>query len=478
MSDEEFEYSGLVGRCASCSGPIACGLHHAGRVRYDSDEDDSTDEEGWTRKDDSTDEKGWTRKSLSACTSDYTTLTFYHMDPCASKRAMNSSSAAQPVMSSSGAAKPDMNSSRAAKPVTWDSVSAKWERLLLPLAVTPGADVGVTEAEYLWLLKQCRAKADWQLRQWQVQFFGKLVRCPQRTLEWRSKPPEDWEGGAHDALTRRVRRKLVGDETNFRARQKPLRQEPEWQFDDVDVATAWKRMDASLLDRHAPADLLSVGIKATACLGRWPRQAIKDVDSPHARREILLAKLLDATISKPMRSYACADFFEAVRCRTQLAALRRGSSSDRNAAKLVDEGNAVKLVDDPSARVVLKELLQSLGLEPQPVSASTVFRHTPAKNILSEELQKRTLESAFGHKGFFQVLELGWESTQPWDRFFMFTKHFQKYNESRMAAEDPKAHLWNTSKSFVDYTWCATASDWMGALGSLDSEEQRELEKR
>ena len=109
--------------------------------------------------------------------------------------------------------------------------------------------------------------------------------------------------------------------------------------------------------------------------------------------------------------------------------------------KLVDKNSTIKLGDDPSAHVILKEMVQSLGLEPQPVSASAVFRHTPAKNILSVDLQKRTLERAFGHKGFFQVLELGWESTQPWDRFFMFTKHFQEYNESRMAAEDPKAHL-------------------------------------
>ena len=41
VSDEEFEYAGLVGRCASCSGLIACGFHHAGRIRFDMDEDDS-----------------------------------------------------------------------------------------------------------------------------------------------------------------------------------------------------------------------------------------------------------------------------------------------------------------------------------------------------------------------------------------------------------------------------------------------------
>ena len=60
-------------------------------------------------------------------------------------------------------------------------------------------------------------------------------------------------------------------------------------------------MDASLLHRIVPAELLSVGIKATSCLGHWPRQTINDVDSPKARREILLAKVLDATAYVDMR---------------------------------------------------------------------------------------------------------------------------------------------------------------------------------
>ena len=102
MLEECFEYSGLVGRCASCSGLIACGLHHAGRIRFDSDEDDSTDEESWTRE------------SLGACTSAYTTLTFYHKGTCASKPAMNSICAAETAMNSSGAAKPTMNTISAA----------------------------------------------------------------------------------------------------------------------------------------------------------------------------------------------------------------------------------------------------------------------------------------------------------------------------------------------------------------------------
>ena len=42
-----------------------------------------------------------------------------------------------------------MKSSGAAKPATRYCVSAEWERLLRPLPVMPGADVGVTEPEYV-----------------------------------------------------------------------------------------------------------------------------------------------------------------------------------------------------------------------------------------------------------------------------------------------------------------------------------------
>ena len=107
-----------------------------------------------------------------------------------------------------------------------------------------------------------------------------------------------------------------------------------------------------------------------------------------------------------------------------------------------------------------------------------MFRHTPAQNICRVDLQKKALLGALGHDGFFHKLELGWQHTQPWDRFFMFNKDFQAYNEKRMTAEDPKAHMWSARKSFVDYTWCVTASDWMAKLVWLDKHEHSELDRR
>jgi len=343
-------------------------------------------------------------------------------------------------------------------------LSAKWEQLfepmgqnILPMAYTPGKDVGITEREYSWLLKQCHAKADWQLREYRVSWNGKLLRGRRPHIEWRSEPPDDWNSIREDV------------ENNFRARKQPLRQEPEWQFDDFDVAVAWERIDPLVLDRFTPEDLLAVGSRATASLGRWPRQTIEDAATPSARLEILLARFLDAAIAKPMFFYACADFFKVIRCRSQLVALRLKHT-------LAD--SAAKPVDDLPTHSFLKEMVQSLGLEPQPVPASAVFRHTPARNIHRVDLQKKALLSALGHDGFFHKLDLGWQHTQPWDRFFMFYKDFRAYNEKRMTAEDPKAHMWNARKSFVDYTWCVTAADWMAKLVCLDKHELSELDRR
>ena len=60
----------------------------------------------------------------------------------------------------------------------------------------------------------------------------------------------------------------------------------------------------------------------------------------------------------------------------------------------------------------------------------------------------------------------------------MFRKDFRAYNEKLMTAEDPNAHMWNAHKSFIDYTWCVTASDWIAKLSGLDYEERWELERR
>jgi len=96
----------------------------------------------------------------------------------------------------------------------------------------------------------------------------------------------------------------------------------------------------------------------------------------------------------------------------------------------------------------------------------------PAQNIRRVDLQKQALLNALGHDGFFNESKLGWQHTQPWDHFFMFDKDVRAYNEKRMTAEDPRAHMWNARKSFIDYTWCVTAGDWMAKLSGLERDQE------
>ena len=44
-----------------------------------------------------------------------------------------------------------------------DILARGWESRMVPPAITPSSDVGMTSADYRCLLKQCKAKADWQL---------------------------------------------------------------------------------------------------------------------------------------------------------------------------------------------------------------------------------------------------------------------------------------------------------------------------
>jgi len=296
---ECFECSGVGGECASCDGLILCGVFHAGRLALPDFYDEA-----------------------SLLTSDYSLLTFQHY--------MHLGSCSKDI----------------------PQISAQWEQLFRSLEYTPGKDVGITEREYSWLLKQCRAKADWQLREYRVSWDGRLLRGRRPRTEWRSEPPDDWTSNCEDA------------ENNFRARRQPLRQEPEWQFDDFDVAAAWKRIDPLVLDSLPPEDIVAVGRKAIASLGRWPRRGIEDATTPSSRPEILLARFLDAVIAKPMFLFPCAVFFKVIRSRSQLVALRRKHT-------LAD--NAAKPVDDLPAHSFLKEMVQSVGLALQPVSARAAF---------------------------------------------------------------------------------------------------------
>ena len=63
-------------------------------------------------------------------------------------------------------------------------ISRAWEKHMFPYAISPGMDVGITGDDYAWLLRQCKANADWQLN-FRISFAGRLTKCPQPGFQYR-----------------------------------------------------------------------------------------------------------------------------------------------------------------------------------------------------------------------------------------------------------------------------------------------------
>ena len=58
---------------------------------------------------------------------------------------------------------------------------------MMPYAILPGMDVGITGSDYAWLLRPRKVKAGWQLN-FRISFAGHLTKCPQPSFEYRVKP--------------------------------------------------------------------------------------------------------------------------------------------------------------------------------------------------------------------------------------------------------------------------------------------------
>ena len=68
--------------------------------------------------------------------------------------------------------------------------------------------------------------------------------------------------------------------------------------------------------------------------------------------------------------------------------------------------------------------------------------------------------------GAYEPLELCYQASKPWERFFIFDKDFVAYNRAGMRAEDPCADKWSESKLWIDYTPHVSTEDWTRALHS------------
>ena len=142
-----------------------------------------------------------------------------------------------------------------------------WESRMVPYAVTPGSDVGVACADHRWLLKQCKAKADWQLPE-RLAWSGRLIKGKAARLQYRGslETLTQYVGGGADDMGE-LKAPPFGE---WRARGRPFRQEPEWALSDLDVAEAWRQVDKAALDKCPPATVLDLAADVVSTLGRWP----------------------------------------------------------------------------------------------------------------------------------------------------------------------------------------------------------------
>ncbi len=136
---------------------------------------------------------------------------------------------------------------------------------------------------------------------------------------------------------------------------------------------------------------------------------------------------------------------------------------------LADAASALQPGGLPAARWLSK--LHALGLHVRPVEGKDVFSYTSAKSILKESLQEAVLRKF----GAYEPLQLCYQATKPWKRFFIFDKDFVAYDRTGMRAEDPNAHKWSASKLWIDYTPYVNAIDWTQALRERCSQDAENL---
>ena len=218
-------------------------------------------------------------------------------------------------------------------------------------------------SDYEWLLAQCKVSTDWQLRQFFVSWKGRLLQDKkQLPVEHRGTPPCSYAlgsvpylgdgtsaGGERLPYSNALPHKPFCAVTakpgpapakfcglplgEYRARARPLRQEPEWQLSDLDVEENWRRVDNSALDACPPALMMALANDVVQSLGRWPLVLRSDACPQERRLETRLALVLNAYIAKPMSTHPASEFFAAIECKQRLHALRRAQQGADSAAQ-------------------------------------------------------------------------------------------------------------------------------------------------
>ena len=122
-----------------------------------------------------------------------------------------------------------------------------------PTYQVPG---GIPRPAYQQLLKHCGAAADHMLHNHRFAFSGRLVRCKPSAATLLKKAPA---AGWRDRISNRF--PCVGP---------PLRQGPDFQRDDNDVARAWFQFPLDIVDATTPQTMAKLMVGARDALGMSP----------------------------------------------------------------------------------------------------------------------------------------------------------------------------------------------------------------
>jgi hypothetical protein len=278
-----------------------------------------------------------------------------------------------------------------------------------PIFKTPG---GIERQAYQQLLRRCGAAADYMLHSWRLGLSGQLVRCKPTT-------------------TTLLRKAQVAGITKYGESQRsvfnrypganpPLRQEPDFQFDDSDVATSWFKMQLDLVDDITPRMMTQLLMDAKAALGRYPAVHCA-MNSQTQRTETRVALLWQIWRSrrKANDEWDVDEWFSVVydveevvdfiidsarvpfgeECDAVREKVLSGSATDRLATERPAEERTL-LAWASNAEAVLRA--NGLGIEG--VDGSRVFFHKPSKPM-GIERQKQALIQA----GVYHALEICWE---------------------------------------------------------------------
>jgi hypothetical protein len=273
-----------------------------------------------------------------------------------------------------------------------------------PIFKTPG---GIGHQVYQQLLKSCGAAADYMLHSWRLGFSGQLVRCKPSTSTLLRKAQV-----AGITLYGESQRSVFN---RFPGVNPPLRQEPDFQFDNSDVATSWLKMQLDLVDDITPRMMTQLLMDARAVLGRYP--AVRcTMNSQAHRTETRVALLWQIWRSRRKATERCDvdrwvpvvdDVAEVMDHIIDSATERAGEETDAAREELL-RGYATErpaeertlLVWASNAEVVLRA--SGLGIEG--VDGTRVFFHKPSKPM-GVERQKQALIQA----GVYHALEICWE---------------------------------------------------------------------